>query len=545
MSEPGRDDPAPSVTQAGLRTVARRGGLEAVQELCVTDIFGEERHGAIFRLAHWSTEATRQLPGSEDGFRIVLLEEAPPRDPKMRDATVLCVPEASPARAAEAALQNPTPSTEQRWPLRAEETKRLARGRFIAPVELLLTPAEIFSGATPRFDILAGDLVLQEATAHTFGLLAMALSAPRQPAQREPTEWIKIVRQMTERTASSRDQLPAQAGQDLERLERLSSFQDVEGFLREARQLFPEPEALAEAVFTLRALDQWPTEALQVLAMQQALLEAAVPMEEGDLAMDHAIVERQLQFASLVPEPNRLQTATTALEHFRSRFRQRYALFHGRYWEQAASLAARLEQAIPLADAVMRLNSLAELGPPVGESTLRSYWGLLEEIEVCGEGSEGGELAESALICPQCRLALGAEPPSRRAEDALARLGRALEQHMRRLSSVTVRQVLEGCDDARIERFLRVVRASQLSSLVEILDDALVGYLRRYLAEARIGAVLEPLLIQVQRGESPGQAEARQALHEIATIVERALRGSQRQLPPGKRQGERDGEPEE
>jgi hypothetical protein len=97
---------------------------------------------------------------------------------------------------------------------------------------------------------------------------------------------------------------------------------------------------------------------------------------------------------------------------------------------------------------------------------------------------------------------------------------------------VAVRGLLERSDDPRIARFLRIVNASQLSSLVAIMDDQLTNYLRRFLLESRIHEILDPIFERVERGEAAG-AQDTDRLREMAALLERALRASQRELPPG------------
>lgn len=67
-----------------------------------------------------------------------------------------------------------------------------------------------------------------------------------------------------------------------------------------------------------------------------------------------------------------------------------------------------------------------------------------------------------------------------------------------------------------------------------MLDDALTNYLRRFLLEARINAILDPMLAQVERGEMPDETEARARLSEMVDMIDRAMQTGQRGLPPGK-----------
>ena len=56
--------------------------------------------------------------------------------------------------------------------------------------------------------------------------------------------------------------------------------------------------------------------------------------------------------------------------------------------------------------------------------------------------------------------------------------------------------------------------------------DALVGYLRRFLLEARIGTLLEPIFDHVQHGGVNDESATQGALEELADVLHRAIRGA-------------------
>jgi hypothetical protein len=165
---------------------------------------------------------------------------------------------------------------------------------------------------------------------------------------------------------------------------------------------------------------------------------------------------------------------------------------------------------------------------------LESVDSLAQESEGCALAGDLADVLAETPICPGCAIRLDQQPPLQQAEDALSRLDRAVERQLSRLSGVAIRGLLERSSDPRVERFLRIVQAAQLSSLAEVLDDALTNYLRRFLLEARINAILDPMLEQVERGEVPEEADARAKLSEMAGLIERATRAARRELPPGK-----------
>ncbi len=96
---------------------------------------------------------------------------------------------------------------------------------------------------------------------------------------------------------------------------------------------------------------------------------------------------------------------------------------------------------------------------------------------------------------------------------------------------MAVRQVIERSGDARVEQFLKVVQAAQLSSIPQILDGDLVGYFRRFLVEARIGQLLAPVLTRLEKGGVPRADQAQETLRDLARVLQRAFKASRRALP--------------
>jgi hypothetical protein len=76
-------------------------------------------------------------------------------------------------------------------------------------------------------------------------------------------------------------------------------------------------------------------------------------------------------------------------------------------------------------------------------------------------------------------MALGEELPARVVEALLGDLNAALLEQNRRLSRDLVGRILYGRADSRLDDLLKIVHASDLSSLVNTLDGELVGFIRR------------------------------------------------------------------
>ena len=317
--------------------------LGAVQQISILDAAGDRHEGFLLRVPRWDASIPANLQALKGGFRIVILGEPPGTSIQAPPGTVICAPVA-PTKAP-AAVREPTAvyEVEAERPLSsltATEARLLGQGKLLAPVDLRVTPQEIFGAGKPCFELLARDLLTSEALADYLGPLALALTAPaapgRSPAQELMAAPQRLVRQAEVALRGLGRGVGLEATDAIDRLSQLSAAADAESFLACARRLYPRVPTLLEDIYLLRALTERLPEALEMLSMRAFLVYAVVPPTDPDLLLDRAVVLEQLQFASLVPEPQRLSTARVALDHFRTRYQRCYEAHHRSYWAETA-----------------------------------------------------------------------------------------------------------------------------------------------------------------------------------------------------------------
>jgi hypothetical protein len=89
---------------------------------------------------------------------------------------------------------------------------------------------------------------------------------------------------------------------------------------------------------------------------------------------------------------------------------------------------------------------------------------------------------ETAPWCSSCRLNLETRLPSAALARLLPAIDGALEAKNGRLSIMLVERVLHGQADGRLDDFLKIVQASDLSALATTLNQELLDFIRRLLA---------------------------------------------------------------
>jgi hypothetical protein len=544
--DPGRQRPGPP-EQGGSAGADSR--AEQRYRVAVVDAQGCEHCGQAIVSQDWHPQLG-QL--ADEDFCIVILSDRPSGllGP-IAAGVVVCAPcEAvhGGLRLRETATaykvrerERQAPESGETLTLSASAMTALASGQLLANPPLEITPADIFSPheTAPRFGLLAQVLLSQRAAQPYLHSLAVALAAPADAAP--DAGLAELLAALCQALAEAREKaprlpdlladMPRIAGA-LESLASLSEATTTATFAEAASRLCSSPSDLAEDIYLCRALTENPNEARKAARMRRFLIEAVVPESEPELAIDHTLVLEELSFVTLVAEPHRWAAMRAAFERFRHRYQSAYLKHHHRYWEASLTLHAQLMDLVSHVQALRRLNTLRELGPPLGEEALAEYEQLPQSIGACLLSASVEHEPGEAACCAACGISMNDEPPWEDVQRMRRRLERAINQQLQRLSSKAVSQILAVSDEARVEQFIQLVQASQARSLADVLDDELLGFLRRLLVEAHVKSLLSPVFAKLQEPIPDLSEEAVEDIAEkVARVIHDAFITSQQALP--------------
>jgi len=126
-------------------------------------------------------------------------------------------------------------------------------------------------------------------------------------------------------------------------------------------------------------------------------------------------------------------------------------------------------------------------------------------------------------------LVLTDDPPQEEVKRFLQRLRQALKEQQRRLSSEAMRQIMAQSGQRRIDRFIKVVQASELSPLVNLLDDELADFLRQLLQEAHVELEWGPTIAELtEKFPSLGEGDIDAVADEFAKLLKKAFAKAKR-----------------
>jgi hypothetical protein len=453
----------------------------------VTDDEGVSRTGEVVVTRTWRPELA--VPSSA-AFTIVSV--ARPVDGALAPESALvavCSPERPvrlPAAAAEPAATYSVAPSGPSLRLPGSALDAYARGVLLAAAPLAITPREVFADRRPRLEALARAVLAAGRRSETCWLeLDTVLSWPEAPP---PLPRPAIVRRRLRELLARAPAIDAgEPGAGA--LERLS--QVAEG--AEPRDVAPQPAALAEDVALARCLLEQPA-GVQELTAMRAYVDGMRTSAGSDLDTDGIVLREQLSFVTLLEEPQRIDGLRATFELFRNEYVTTYVKHHEAHRRACARLAAGLEEAAPIARALMQLNTLSRLGRASGRLHLRAYEGLAAELAACPVADPAAALRAQPR-CPSCGLSLEDEPPTQRAQEVVRGLRDALARRQSRLAGEAIRRILARGGE-RIEQFLRVVQAADLTGLARVLDDELLAFLQDLLDQP---AAITPDALELAR----------------------------------------------
>ncbi len=321
----------------------------------------------------------------------------------------------------------------------------------------------------------------------------------------------------------------------LGRLSRIAQSKDRLHFYALVQEEYASPDALGEDISLCRALSQLSEVAGEILAVKSYLESVALRESERELDMDRVSILEQLRLDNLLPSLHLWASVKALFDWFKSRYRAIYLAHHHDCHSEMTSLRLVLDDSKPEVDALGRLNSIAELGEPMGEEPIGRYDRLLAKLSLCPIIDTAEVSVEEQPTCSHCGLLLTADPPQREVERFLHQLRQALKEQHRRLSSEAIRRILAQSGERRIDQFIKVVQTSDISSLVNVLDDELVDFLGKLLKEAHIEIKWRPTLSEfAEKFPSLEESEIDAAAAEFARVLRKAFAKAKREHP-GKR----------
>ena len=267
----------------------------------------------------------------------------------------------------------------------------------------------------------------------------------------------------------------------LGRLSQISG-RDFRSIYQSVRGVYTDYRRLEEDLFLQHQLSLLGRSAEDIFKAQEYLEGALVPPNlYPALSVDRQALHESLAPASLVQASGRTWgVLEQEFSRFRSAFTDAYSIHHEHLHQSLTAFQQDLESARRKMEAVELLNTLAELGEPAGAGLSDSLSHLEEAPPTCTVAKAHLDL-ESLPWCSSCRLTLETSLPRAELGRLLPAIDGALGAKNGQLSNLLVERILHGKADGRLDDFLKIVQASDLSALATTINQELLGFIRQLL----------------------------------------------------------------
>lgn len=232
---------------------------------------------------------------------------------------------------------------------------------------------------------------------------------------------------------------------------------------------FGSPEAAVDALLLARVEERdrsWAT--------RLRFLREAVAPEGSALAFDRTLLLEQASPRRALSE-GLPSSVLASIDGWARRYRFEYDRHYARTRHDAREALAAVEAARPVRETLARLNRLASLGPPEGETASAELEAALDALEAMPRVAGDGALTAGVTL-------KGTSPAAMRVRRALRAVEQAAHERLRRLAQALSSRILEDEGLAELDRVLRAMQASETAELASVFDDALLARIDRVLA---------------------------------------------------------------
>ena len=260
------------------------------------------------------------------------------------------------------------------------------------------------------------------------------------------------------------------------------SGNDFQSVYHSIRAAYSDYRRLEADLATLRQMAELGRSTEQILRDQEYLEAAAVPPDRyPSLSINRDALQAALSPVSLVKSRGRNWAALVQdVSRFKSRYASAYRTHHEHLHHELPLYDRELEAAQRKLAALELLNTVPELGEPLGEALESQLLELDPGPEACAVAVADLQL-ENVPWCASCQLRLEQSLMAAQLARLVATIDVDLGAKNRQLSNLLVEGIIQGQVDERLEDFLKIVQASDLSALSNTLTPDLVAFIRRML----------------------------------------------------------------
>ena len=197
------------------------------------------------------------------------------------------------------------------------------------------------------------------------------------------------------------------------------------------------------------------------------------------------------EFETLLKDPTIIPVRLESFEKWKKSYVNSYRKGHRANYQKLKELEIGLGALKPRARALMKMNTIAELGPPLPTmGVLATDLAAVEKrLYMCADADEAS-VAGSEPKCPKCSWTPAVLAPSGEVEKLTALVASGLADRFQRFKDAAIATILkkaaEAGDRPDLAQLLEIVQLANADALASVLTDDLVEFLRKLLYDENL-----------------------------------------------------------
>jgi hypothetical protein len=196
-------------------------------------------------------------------------------------------------------------------------------------------------------------------------------------------------------------------------------------------------------------------------------------------------------FDALLKAPAVIPARIDTFEKWKTSYVHSYRKGHRAYYEELSKLETGLDALKPKARALVKMNTIVELGPPLPtmSTVAADLAGVERRLYVCPDAVEAA-INGAEPTCPKCSWTPAVQPPAAEVEKLTALVASALADRFQRFKDAAIGSILkkaaEKGDRPDLTKLLEIVQLANADALAGVLTDDLVDFLRKLLYDENL-----------------------------------------------------------
>lgn len=197
------------------------------------------------------------------------------------------------------------------------------------------------------------------------------------------------------------------------------------------------------------------------------------------------------EFDTLLRDPGIIPARLQAFDKWEVSYVQSYRKAHRAYYQQLKELDASLGVLKPKARALMKMNTIVELGPPLPSAggIAADLAALDKRLYVCPDAEEAA-VDGAKPACPRCSWTPTHQPPVAEVEKLSAVVASGLADRFQRFKDAAISTILKSAvakgERPDLAKLLDIVQLANADALAGVLTDDLVDFLRKLLYDENL-----------------------------------------------------------